>query len=193
VQQESLINTSALEPSVQGGLLCGVDGGLTGGIVLLGDSPNPIKIVMPVIKVSGGKGGKGIRTHYNEVAIRSIFVTYAPIHVFVEQSQPFPGQGVSSMFSLGLGHGLIRGILAGLQIPYSLIHPRSWQTAMFKGIPSEVNSKGKAFIICQRLWPTVDWRASERSIKAHDGLCDAALIALYGRRTLSGQSLNLTP
>jgi|SRR5215813_3774724 len=178
--------SQAPEIPVEGRLICGIDNGLGGGIVLLSfdrTETSPVKIVMPTIKL---KVGRNMRRYHNEPALRRIFDRYRPFHVFIEQLAPMPDQAVFSTSNAGVGHGLIRGILVGLEIPYTLVHPKTWQAALFKGMDKGIDSKSKALIICHRLWPGVEWTASERSRAPHDGLCDAALIGEWGRREFSG-------
>lgn len=100
--------------------------------------------------------------------------------VFIESVAARPGQGVVAMFSFGTGWGLVRGICAGMGLPYELVRPQEWQGEMLRGQP-----KGSEYLVASRLWPNADWRASEKSSRSHDGLVDAALLAEYGRRRTS--------
>ena len=159
-------------------LICGVDNGLDGGLVILDGTKIVAREIMPTINVKDGK------REYDSFNIIKIFQQFKPEHVFIERAQAMPGQGVTSMFSIGLGHGILRGILAGLALPHSLVHPRAWQSAMFRDLP-KTDTKAMSAIVCGRLWPTEDWRASPRCKKAHDWLTDAALIAEFGRRTVA--------
>jgi len=183
-------------PVVVEGLIGGVDNGLNGGIVLLGES-TPIKLVMPVVRVRvkarRGKKGFGFRTYLNEPAIRSFFESYRPAHVFIETVQSRPGQSVIATQTTSINHGLIRGILVGLKIDYTPVAARSWQAVMFQGLPkdADIDSKDKALIICNRLWPGVEWTATARSIVNHTGLPDAALIAAWGKLRLAAGKITL--
>lgn len=167
----------------RGRFIAGVDNGLDGAIILLGmeEEARPIKIVMPTLKVKTARGRKRL---HNEAALCRIFTQYSVVHCFIEAVQARPDQHVIATINTGIGHGLVRGILTALGIPYTIVHSRTWQAALFGGLPKEIDSKGKALIVCHRLWPGVEWTASERSIRPHDGLCDAALICEYGRRQL---------
>ena len=162
-------------------LICGVDNGLDGGLVVLDGTKIVAREIMPTINVKDGK------REYDSFSIIKIFQQTKPEHVFIERAQAMPGQGVTSMFSIGLGHGILRGILAGLALPHTLVHPRTWQSIMFRDLP-KTDTKAMSAIVSGRLWPTVDWRASPRCKKAHDGLTDAALIAEFGRRTVAGNA-----
>lgn len=170
----------------------GVDPGLDGGFVAIvcADGawrPGP-KLVMPTISVK--KKGGGEKREYDAPAIVEWFEHVAgPGGVaVVEKQQAMPGQGVTSMFSVGLGYGLLLGILAGMEHPVQVVTAQAWQKVMLAGMPRAESGKkasaGLAALACGRLWPGVSWLATERSRKPHEGLCDAALIGLYGKRMI---------
>lgn len=48
-------------------------------------------------------------------------------HVVVERSRPFPQQGVASCYRIGENAGVIRGVLAALGIPFTLVEARVWK------------------------------------------------------------------
>ena len=87
-----------------------------------------------------------------------------------------PGQGVASMFRMGYGVGLWRGILAG-RVPHVIEPtPQAWQRVILRDIPGE----GKARSIARAAQlPGLELTPGRRR-KAHDGLADAACLALYG-------------
>jgi len=163
--------------------ICGIDPGLNGGIIILSEAGHVVaRHVMPsiVVKKSGGRSG----SEYNLPEIRAALCSCGKLgHVFVEKVHSMPKQGVASSFTFGVGFGILQGLLAGMQIPFTLVTPQSWQKAMFESMAKN-DTKGTAALVCSRRWPTVDFKATAACRKAHDGLCDAALIAEYGRRTL---------
>ncbi len=165
-------------------MIAGIDNGLDGAVVILNGRGEVVgRHVMPTLKLVKSKRDfdlAELRTILLEIPAGE--VREIPVHVFLERAQAMPGQGVSSMFTTGKGFGINLGMLAALQIPYTIVSPQVWQREMFKGLPKD--GKQTARIVCQQLWPKVDWRASARCRVAHDGLCDAALIAEYGRRQL---------
>lgn len=149
----------------------GIDPGLDGG--LAAHSPEGLELlVMPTVAA-------GSRRLLDEQRIVQWLMPFAPKRalVFIEAVHAMPKQGVTSMFSFGTSWGLVRGICAGLGLPYELVRPQEWQGAMLKG-----QSPGSEYLVASRLWPLVDFRSSERAKKAHDGLVDSALIAEFGRR-----------
>lgn len=156
----------------------GIDPGLSGGLAAI--TPEGLDLcVMPALSVAK-------RRYLDEQAIVRWLMTYAPnkTHVCIEAVQAMPKQGVTSMFTFGTGWGLVRGICAGLGLPYELARPQEWQGAILKGQP-----KGSEYLVASRLWPNTDFRGSERASKPHDGLVDAALIAEYARRRVAQPSL----
>ena len=99
--------------------------------------------------------------------------------VILEKAQPFPGQGAVSMFSIGRGYGIMEGILAGLGLPYMVIHPKTWQKKMFEGMPHQDTKQASVLTAC-RLFPGAKFFGSDKSTKLHNGMTDAALMAYYG-------------
>lgn len=165
--------------------IVGIDNGLDGGLVLIDSSLASTPelqyhglavAVTPTVIVRGSK------REYDANAIVERLKLWKPNHVYLEKAQAMPGQGVTSMFSIGQGYGLYRGILSALKIPYTLVHPKTWQKDMFRDQP-KTDTKAMSFIVCSRIWPSVSWLATPRCKKPHDGLTDAALIAAYGQKS----------
>lgn len=88
-------------------------------------------------------------------------------------------QGVSSAFKFGQSYGFLRGVLAGLKIPFDDVRPQVWQKAVgivaTKMEPAEKKRRNKAK--AQQLWPD-----EHITLKT----CDAMLICEFGRRQLNG-------
>ncbi len=160
----------------------GIDNGLDGGLVLL-DSDGAIQecLVMPTIDNPNGKGRL-----VDAVTLSGWFRDWSEftnIHVVLEKAQAMPGQGVVSMFSIGLSYGVMQGVVAALQLPVTLVHPKTWQKVMFADMAKQ-DTKAASVMVAQRLWPGQCWLATPKCKKPHDGLTDASLIAEWGRRTL---------
>lgn len=152
----------------------GVDPGLDGGLAVIGAEGLELA-VMPSYRI-------GKRREIDELQLTAWLAEQAlqDAIVFIEAVHAMPKQGVRSMFSFGTGWGLVRGICAGLGLPYELVRPQEWQNRMLRGQP-----KGSEYLVASRLWPRAEWRASEHSRVPHSGLIDAALIAEYGRRQIA--------
>ena len=52
-----------------------------------------------------------------------------PGRALLERTHAMPGQGVASMFSMGVSRGVILGVLGALDIPVAEIEPRQWKKA----------------------------------------------------------------
>jgi len=92
-------------------------------------------------------------------------------HAYVERAQSMPKQGVASTFKYGVGYGAILGVLAALQIPYTLVSPRVWKKA-FHLIGKDKEASRKLAI---QWYPGADLH-----LKKHHGKAEALLIARWG-------------
>ena len=99
-----------------------------------------------------------------------------PAVVFMERVNAMPGQGVSSVFSLGMSYWGVAGVVAAIGLPLNLIAPATWK-AYFK-LPAD---KEFARGLASRLYPRVNL-----SKKKHHGRAEALLIARYARLTTKG-------
>ena len=165
----------------------GVDCGLDGALVLLEDGQITFRTVMPTVSLerrsSKSKTGKKFKREYLESQIVRFLQAAKPEHVVIEAQQSMPGQGGTSMLSIGIGFGIIRGICAGLQLPFTIVHPVVWQRKVFGKTTG--GDKAVALLFCNRRWPQVSWVPSDRARVPHDGLVDAACLAEFGRLTLA--------
>ena len=59
----------------------------------------------------------------------------------IEKVSAMPGQGVSSMFSMGENLGRWVGRLEALEIPFDYVTPQRWKKAMFDTLPAPVPAK----------------------------------------------------
>lgn len=161
--------------------ILGIDPGLDGGIAMMDGS----RLVIEQMPTTGGKK-RSVDGGSLCVLLRGWIIDKPIEHVFLERVGAMPGQGVTSMFSFGEGYGVIKGVLSALHISYSLLSPQKWQNAI--GIPKSTDTKGAAATRAAQLFPGVDFRASARCRKPHDGMVDAALIAAYGVRVVGSGS-----
>ena len=98
--------------------------------------------------------------------------TGADLHAILESIHSMPGQGVVSMFSMGRGLGVWEGLLAALEIPYTMLSPQKWQRVV--GVSGDKQEHYRR--ACQ-LFPEI---ASQLDRK-RDGRSDALLLAAAGR------------
>jgi len=95
--------------------------------------------------------------------------------VFVEKVHSMPRQGVRSMFTFGQRFGEITGLLEAFQIEYYLIEPQRWK----KHFSLLGSNKKDSCLKALELEPTLKCIGKRGGLM--DGICDAYLIALYGK------------
>ena len=158
----------------------GIDPGLDGAVAVIGRGGRPQLFDAPSSTVV--KSGKK-RRMYDTLAMAAILREYATFHIppliSLEAVHAMPGQGVTSMFSMGYGFGLWRGIIAAFGLPVELVTPRVWKNKMVGVGTDKEASRLKAI----DLFPGV---AAQLKLKKHHGRAEALLIAEYMRRKMNG-------
>ena len=164
-------------------MVAGIDPGLEGSICVLNKDKEVIfHEVMPKI---------GEELDLKELS--SIFMklkTEIGVNlVILEKSQTRPNQSSQSGLKTGRNYGILEGMLAMLSIPYRETRPQEWAkllTPIKKG--KKKLSASQAYKLrkernlreAQKLFPLVDFRASEKCRVAHSGKVDSILIANFG-------------
>ena len=105
------------------------------------------------------------------------------VEVFIEKAQSMPKQGIASAFNYGRHFGELLGCLVALGIRHSLVPPASWARQMHVGAVAG-SAKERSLEVVRRLCPDLPLTVGPRAKKPHDGIIDAALICLWGRRQL---------
>lgn len=117
----------------------------------------------------------------------------------IEDVHAIFGSSAKATFAFGFNKGYLIGLLAANKIPYTLIQPKEWQKEMwgnsdmvvtYKTIivkgenksKKEVNTKQTSINCAKRLFPTFDFRKSERAKKIDDNKVDSILMCEYARR-----------
>jgi len=184
-------------------VVIGIDPGLDGGIAAVPlrgpsdiGSPRASVTPMPVI----GKKGKGKRALNLDAIVALVREVDqragggpGAVRIVLETQQAMPGQGVSSMFQIGRGFGALEMLGPAMRHATTYVRPQEWQKEMLAGTPADMDTKGRAELAAQRLWPGVDFRESERCKKAHDGMVDALLIAWWWASRLAPSACATLP
>jgi hypothetical protein len=152
--------------------ILGVDPGLQGGLAIRAKE-GLIYEPMPVV---GGEIDLAALTRWLSENRSEIKMAY------VEKVWALPKQGVPGGFKFGVGFGAVQGILTALAIPFELVLPRMWMKAMHAGISPDLDSKARSQLAATRIFPAINFLATERSSKPHEGMVEASLIAEYGWR-----------
>ena len=155
----------------------GIDPGLSGAVAILDDTG--VLMALHDVPTLTLRTSRGVKQEYDLPGLAHLLAPYAVpgVHVFIEESQPMPGQGVRSMFTIGVGFGLWLGVLAALAVPYSRIRPAMWKRAMGVG-----KDKEQCRLRAQQLFPSADLR-----LKKHHGRAEALLLAYHGWQMNAGE------
>lgn len=149
----------------------GIDVGLNGAIALIEDGKLLRIDDMPTLSLErNNKTKRMVNAHTLHTIIRDAKADAA----YLERLNAMPGQGVTSMFSMGQSLGVVLGVLAACEVPTTTIPPRTWQKAL--DVPQ--GKDGSRYRAVQ-LFP--ESAEMFKRVK-DDGRSDAALIALYGAK-----------
>ena len=160
-------------------MIIGIDNGISGGIVAISDYDGRI-IDMSTMPV------KKHRTR-NEIDIRAV-------HLWLSKAtggnlsnadyvieEPNNARNASTAYSMAASFHSLRGFFETKMLNWHRITPQSWQKYMLGKVPKG-ETKQAALALAKKIWPDERWLATPRCSKPHDGLIDAALIALYHHR-----------
>ncbi|MEY4441037.1 MAG: hypothetical protein RL442_37 [Pseudomonadota bacterium] len=152
--------------------IIGIDPGAGGAVAILERNGTLVQVFdMPAVEVIvGGKAKRRVSPEMLAAELR-MYNVHGTV-AFVEQVGAMPGQGVSSMFAFGEAFGLVKGVLAGMSIPFQTVTPGKWKKAL------NLNSgKDGARAKAAALWPEM---AGEFKRVKDDGKAEAALIGHWG-------------
>src|SRR5712692_2958826 len=117
----------------------GIDPGLSGAVAVLAADGALVAVHdTPVLTLSTSRG---TRQEYDVPGLVALLAPYAGpgAHVILEESQAMPGQGVRSMFTVGVGFGVWLALLAALALPHTRVRPAIWKKALGLGKDKEAS------------------------------------------------------
>ncbi len=159
-------------------VILGLDPGTAGAWARLGPSDVVDLGDLPVHRL-GVARKKGLRDELDLHALRDILLQHQLAHVFIEQVNAMPKQGVTSTFRFGFACGALYGAVAALGLPLSYVRPQAWQKHHHVGPEPDA-----AIRRALQLYPQL---AGQLARKRDNHRADALLIALYGQATLAAQ------
>lgn len=150
-------------------IFIGVDPGLTGAIGCCGERP----LVYDMPTRPWGKSGKKAVDLETVRRIGLNIYDDRDTRVLIERVGAMPGQGVTSMFSLGMSMYGVAGVFAGMGFTVRFVEPRVWKAYFKLGA-----DKDEAREIAMKRFPKIDLH-----LKKHHGRAEALLIAQYAMET----------
>ena len=148
--------------------IIGIDPGLSGACAVLEEGKFTTFFDTPIFKV-------GSKKEYNINEMAKFLSSHITASVFIEKQLPIPRQSSQSTFKTGYGFGLWVGIITTLNLPYTIVHPKTWKKKMLKDMPKEKDASRSRAI---QLFPNT---ADHLNLKKHHDRAEALLLAEYGR------------
>ena len=107
--------------------------------------------------------------------------------VLIEQQGTRPKEGRVSAFTGGFGFGVWLGLMGGMGLPYRCALPSLWKTELFRGIGGngkEPGQKERSIRHAAEMFPEFaeEGLTLGRRHSPHDGLADAACLALWAHK-----------
>lgn len=156
-------------------IICGIDPGLSGGIVLMEQSKLLNFSVMPL----------NTNKEVCFLKFREVLGDFNPDHIFLERAVPM-AMGSKHAFNYGRGFAALEIAIQQSGKPVTYVEPAKWSKEIHEGISKDLKAKAKSVIAFERLFPQLKERVPKsKTGKYHEGILDALLIASYGVRKLS--------
>ena len=160
---------------VTGHVTIGIDPGLSGAIAFLPHEAG-IEPWVEDMPVTGHSKTGFVKRAVDVTALSKMLAPLAMgggTTAYLERVNAFPGQGVGSMFSLGMSFWGASGVVSALGISCHLVNPADWKAHFRLNKDKEL-----ARALASRYYPGVNLTA-----KKHHGRAEALLIARYGKET----------
>ena len=150
-------------------IVVGVDPGLGGAFAAVSDSrlvglwDMPIEVMSLSSKKRNRVNAAGVAALMKDIG------RYGSVRVVIELVHAMPQQGVSSVFSFGDSFGVLRGVMAALNLPCQFVTPQQWKKKMGCLGKDKDYTRTRAL----ELYPSADLL-----LKKHVDRADALLMAL---------------
>ena len=119
--------------------------------------------------------------------VLKMYLSDEPCYAVVEDVHAVFGSSAKSTFEFGFNKGWIVGVLTALNIPYSMIPPKKWQSGVWERCDKvmdgkKIKTKETSINCAKRIFPNYDLRRTTKCKNPDDGICDSLLMAEYARR-----------
>ena len=150
----------------------GIDPGLSGAVAVVSEDGAGYEVHdMPVIKI-------GSKRQYDILKLYELLQGFGDsLPCYCEKVGAMPGQGVTSMFSFGMGYGIAQALAISAGHRLTLVRPQTWKAKMLRDV---AKSKHSACGVARNLFPEAVIVGKRGGLK--DGRCEALLIAELARR-----------
>jgi Holliday junction resolvasome RuvABC endonuclease subunit len=157
----------------------GIDPGNEGAIVAIDTEKGLVYCtVMPTVDVGDSKKKNIIVDALSFKQIVEDLMSEHNATFAIEVQQAFPEQGIASTAKTMRAFGIMEGILIGVGASYRLVRPKQWQ-AVRHGVTGVGKELSCRFVESEV--PALSLRPGRKRTD-HDGLADAACMALFIRR-----------
>lgn len=164
-------------------LILGIDPGITGAMVLMGDKE--FKYFLMPTKDAGKKKLEPCFAGIQDLITYLQLGYDEKIHVVLERAVPF-AMGSIHAFNYGRGFAALEIAIALSELPVTYVESHKWTKEMHKGISKDMKPKAKSIIAVKRLFPKLSKLIPvNRNGKMHEGVVDATLLAGYGIREIN--------
>lgn len=153
-------------------MICGIDPGNKGALAFIDPVANTLQVVdMPIFEWETTR----VRKKVDAYAVTRLFQELKPTHIYMEEVWSSPQMGAVSIFSFGLGRGILEGVAAALEIPMTQVKPAQWKKEM--RVPAD---KRAAVQRASQLLPSAAKAFFGPRGGVMDGRAEAGLLSLYG-------------
>lgn len=147
----------------------GIDPGLSGAVGVLRDGQYVAVLDMPIV----AKGSGAVKNEVDPAGLAALLRTHAPaeeaVSVVLERVNAMPGQGSSSIFSLGDSFGCARAVVATCRLELTYVTPAQWKKHFKLTSDKEI---GRALAV--RMFPD-----APLNLKKHVDRAEALLMARW--------------
>jgi len=155
-------------------IVAGVDPGKTGALVILFPDDAALTFPVPLVKLPKETPAWALWASNwgNALAFTP------PDLIVIEQVAARPGQGVTSMFTFGKSYGFAHALAAAVGCRIEFVTPSTWKSKMGLAKGADKNASR------EKVRNTLPRIAHAVARAKDDGIAEAALLALYGRKFL---------
>jgi hypothetical protein len=154
----------------------GIDTGKHGAMVALDEEKRPLLVRAGGYFLVGDRASdydeQRILTALDDVAALGGFPEFA-----LERTRGIPGMSAISTWGMGHGYGLWKMALTARTLTHRTPFPQQWQRVLSTTEGSDI--KTRSIKHCQAQVPALNLRPNTPHQKPHDGLADAANLALW--------------